>query len=325
MAHHQNAPQLPTDASAAPWRRVADWLRPLAALLLMGIALSFASPHFLTPANLASVAVQASAVAILAVAETLVIIGGHIDLSVGSVLALCAVAAAMLMSNGVGIPLAVAVALMGGLAVGAASGLLIGYGRMPSFIVTLGMMGVARGFALIVTGGVNVFGLPDRFTAFATTTWAAVPLPAVLAGVVALLAHGTLTRTALGRSIYAIGGNAEAARLSGIPVRRVVASLFAISGLLSALSGLALTSRLSIGQPTAGMGYELDAIAAAVIGGASLMGGQGTIPGTLIGAAIMGVLRNGCDLLRVPAFWQQVAIGVIIIAAVFLDQFRRRR
>ena len=325
MTHDRDTPQASTDGAAAPWRRVADWLRPLAALLLMGIALSFASPHFLTPNNLASVAVQASAVAILAVAETLVIIGGHIDLSVGSVLALCAVAAAMLMSNGAGISLAVAVALLGGLAVGAASGALIGYGRMPSFIVTLGMMGVARGFALIITGGVNVFGLPDRFTAFATTTWAAVPLPAVLAGVVALLAHGTLTRTALGRSIYAIGGNAEAARLSGIPVRRVVATLFAISGLLSALSGLALTSRLSIGQPTAGMGYELDAIAAAVIGGASLMGGQGTIPGTLIGAAIMGVLRNGCDLLRVPAFWQQVAIGVIIIAAVFLDQFRRRR
>jgi ribose transport system permease protein len=325
MTQRQQTPQALSEAAAAPWRRIADWLRPLAALVVMVVALSFASPHFLTPNNLASVAVQASAVAILAVAETMVIIGGHIDLSVGSVLALCGVAAAMLMSHGAGIAPSAAVALAGGLAVGTVSGALVGYGRMPSFIVTLGMMGVARGFALIITGGVNVFGLPEEFTGFATARWAAVPLPALLAASVAVLAHVTLTRTALGRSIYAIGGNAEAARLSGIPVRRVVATLFAISGLLSALSGLALTSRLSIGQPTAGMGYELDAIAAAVIGGASLMGGQGTIPGTLIGAAIMGVLRNGCDLLRVPAFWQQVAIGVIIIVAVFLDQFRRRR
>jgi ribose transport system permease protein len=312
-------------AVRATWRRLADWLRPLAALLLMGIALSFASPHFLTSNNLATVAVQAAAVAILAVAETMVIIGGQIDLSVGSVLALCGVAAAMLMSKGAGIAVAVVAALALGLAVGTLSGLLIGFGCMPSFIVTLGMMGVARGFALIITGGVNVFGLPSRFAGFADARWAAVPLPAILAGGVAALAHGVLSRTALGRSVYAIGGNAEAARLSGISVRRVVTALFAISGVLSALAGLALTSRLSIGQPTAGVGYELDAIAAAVIGGASLMGGQGTIAGTLIGAAIMGVLRNGCDLLRVPAFWQQVAIGVIIIAAVFLDQFRRRR
>jgi ribose transport system permease protein len=304
---------------------VADWLRPLAALLVMGIALSLASPHFLTPNNLASVAVQASAVAILAVAETMVIIGGHIDLSVGSVLALCGVAAAMMMSRGAGIAVSCTAALILGLAVGTLSGALIAFGRMPSFIVTLGMMGIARGAALIITQGVNVFGLPPRFATFSVARWAAVPLPALLAAAVAAVAHGILTRTSLGRYVYAIGGNAEAARLSGIPVQRVVTVLFSISGLLSALSGLVLTSRLSIGQPTAGVGYELDAIAAAVIGGASLMGGQGTVPGTLIGAAIMGVLRNGCDLLRVPVFWQQVAIGVIIIGAVFLDQFRRRR
>jgi len=307
------------------WRRLADWLRPLAALLIMGIALSRASPYFLTGNNLASVAVQTSAVAILAVAETLVIVGGHIDLSVGSVLALCGVAAALLMSKGAGIAVSCSAGLALGLAVGVMSGALIAFGRMPSFIVTLGMMGVARGAALIITGGVNVFGVPDRFAAFATARWAAIPVPALLAAAVAVAAHVVLTRTSLGRSIYAIGGNAEAARLSGIPVMRAVTILFAISGLLSALAGLALTSRLSIGQPTAGAGYELDAIAAAVIGGASLMGGQGTVPGTLIGAAIMGVLRNGCDLLRVPVFWQQVAIGVIIIVAVFLDQFRRRR
>lgn len=309
----------------APWRRAAEWVRPLAALLLMGIGLSFASPHFLTAGNLAIIAVQASAVAILAIAETLVIISGNIDLSVGSVLALCGVAAAMLMSKGAGIALSSLLGLTLGLAIGMVSGLLIGYGGMPSFIVTLGMLGIARGFALIITGGVNVFGLPERFADLSVARWAAIPLPALLAGAVAVGAHVALTRTTLGRSVYAIGGNAEAARLSGIPVPRVIAILFGVSGLLSALSGLALTSRLSIGQPTAGVGYELDAIAAAVIGGASLMGGQGTVAGTLIGAAIMGVLRNGCDLLRVPVFWQQVAIGVIIIAAVFLDKFRRRR
>jgi len=324
MARNKDDSGLRASGSAA-WRRVADWLRPLAALLVMGVVLSFASPHFLTPNNLASVAVQASAVAILAVAETMVIIGGHIDLSVGSVLALCGVAAAMIMSRGAGIAVSCMAALILGLAAGALSGVLIAFGRMPSFIVTLGMMGIARGAALIITAGVNVFGLPSRFATFSVARWAAIPLPALLAAAVAAIAHGVLTRTSLGRYIYAIGGNAEAARLSGIPVQRVVTALFGISGLLAALSGLALTSRLSIGQPTAGVGYELDAIAAAVIGGASLMGGQGTVPGTLIGAAIMGVLRNGCDLLRVPVFWQQVAIGVIIIGAVFLDQFRRRR
>ncbi|UCH33019.1 MAG: ABC transporter permease [Armatimonadota bacterium] len=312
-------------APVLAWQRVAEWLRPLAALIVMGVILSFASPHFLTPNNLATVAVQASAVAILAVAETMVIISGNIDLSVGSVLALCGCAAALLMRSGVGIAPSVLLGVALGVGVGTLSGALTAFGRMPSFIVTLGMMGIARGAALIITGGVNVFGVPQRFADLSMARRVGIPLPALLAGAVAVAAHVVLTRTSLGRSIYAIGGNPEAARLSGIPVKRVVTIIFAIAGLLSALAGLALTSRLSIGQPTAGVGYELDAIAAAVIGGASLMGGQGTVAGTLIGALIMAVLRNGCDLLRVPVFWQQVAIGVIIIAAVFLDQFRRRR
>jgi len=306
-------------------QRLADWLGPLVALVVMAGAFAIASPHFLTRNNLSSVAVQASAIAILAVAETLVIIAGGIDLGVGSVLALAGVAAAIAMSGGLAIPLACLAGLGCGLACGLTSGLLSTYGRMPSFIATLGVMGIARGTSLIVSGGENIFGLPGGFTELALVSWAGLPLPALVALAVAGLGHLLLTRTAFGRSVYAIGGNAEAARLSGIPVKRVVTIIFVISGLLAALSGLVLTSRLSIGQPTAGAGYELDAIAAAVIGGASLMGGQGTIPGALIGATIMGVLRNGCDLLHVPPFWQQVAIGVIIISAVFIDQFRRRR
>lgn len=308
------------------WRRVADWVGPLVALLVMGAALSFAARDFLTGDNLANVARQAAVIAILAVAETIVIIGGGIDLSVGSVTALTGVTAAVVMSRGT--PAAIAAACLAGilcgLACGAISGLLTAYGRMPSFIATLGMMGIARGVAFVVTAGQNVT-LPAAFPEFAAAEALGIPVPALVAAVVAVAAHILLSRTVPGRHTYAIGGNAEAARLSGIPVKRVVTILFALSGLLSGIAGLVLTSRLTIGQPTAGQGYELDAIAAAVIGGASLMGGQGTIPGTAVGAAIIGVLRNGLNLLNVEVFWQQVAIGVIIIAAVFFDQFRRRR
>jgi ribose transport system permease protein len=305
---------------------VADWVGPLVALLVMGAALSFAARDFLTGDNLANVARQAAVIAILAVAETIVIIGGGIDLSVGSLTALTGVTAAVLMSSGT--PMAIAAACLAGilcgLACGATSGLLTAYGRMPSFIATLGMMGIARGVAFVVTAGQNVT-LPAAFPEFAAAEALGVPVPALVAAVVAVAAHILLSRTVPGRHTYAIGGNAEAARLSGIPVKRVVTILFALSGLLSGIAGLVLTSRLTIGQPTAGQGYELDAIAAAVIGGASLMGGQGTVPGTVVGAAIIGVLRNGLNLLNVEVFWQQVAIGVIIIAAVFFDQFRRRR
>lgn len=311
-------------AVSVVWRRISDWVGPLVALMVMGAILAFTSPHFLTRGNISSVATQASPIAILAIGETIVIISGGIDLSVGSVLALCGVLAALLMNKGVAIAPACLAAVACGLACGATSGALTAYGKMPSFIATLGMMGIARGAAYIITGGVNV-DLPAAFPEFARARLAGVPLPALAATVVAVAAHVLLALTVLGRRVYAIGGNAEAARLSGIPVKRVVTILFALSGLLCSLAGLVLTSRLGIGQPTAAVGYELDAIAAAVIGGASLMGGQGTIPGTLIGAAIMGVLRNGLNLLNVEVFWQQVAIGVIIIAAVFFDQFRRRR
>jgi len=306
-------------------RPLADWLGPLVILVVMGAGLSAISPYFLRPGNLSAVAVQTSCVAILAVAETLVIIAGGIDLAVGSVLALAGVSAAVLMSGGMPIPLACLVGLVCGLACGLVSGGLVTLGRMPPFIATLGVMGIARGAALISSGGENVTSLPPAFSDLATTSWLGLPLPAGLAVVVAAAAHVMLTRTVLGRNVYAVGGNAEAARLSGVPIRRVLVTLFALSGLLSGAAGLMLTSRLSIGQPTAGMGYELDAIAAAVIGGTSLMGGQGSIPGTILGAAIMGLLRNGCNLLHVPDFWQQVAIGAIIIIAVFCDQFRRRK
>lgn len=306
-------------------RRLADWLGPAVALLAMGVAASLASPHFLTPGNLTTVAVQVSAVAILAVAQTIVIISGGIDLSVGAVLALAGVVAALMMKAGLPIALACGAGLLVGVACGAANGALTALGRMPPFIVTLGMMGMARGAALIITGGTNVFGIPPSFANFATTSWLGLPLPALLAFALAAGTQAMLSRTRLGRHTYAIGGNAEAARLSGVPISRTIIALYALSGLLSAVAGLVLTSRLSIGQPTAGQGYELDAVAAAVIGGASLMGGQGSIIGTILGAGVMGLLRNGCDLLGVESFWQQVAIGAIIIAAVLLDQVRRRK
>jgi len=306
-------------------RRLLDRLGPLLALIVMCVGLSIANRHFSSPENIIMILSQIACVSVLAVGETMVIIAGAIDLSVGSVLALCGVTAALLMTHGANIWLVMVAALAFGGFCGLISGLLSTYGRLPSFIATLGMMGMARGFALILTGGLNVFGLPPQFKSFASTSIAGIPLLVVIAAVVAIIAHIVLSRMAFGRAAYAIGGNAEAARLSGIPVNRAVTAHFVIAGFLSALAGLVLVMRLrESAPPTAGQGYELDAIAASVIGGASLMGGQGGIPGTMVGAAIMGVLRNGCDLMGVSPFWQQVAIGAIIIAAVFYDRLRRR-
>ncbi|MEO0070250.1 MAG: ABC transporter permease, partial [candidate division WOR-3 bacterium] len=260
----------------------------------------------------------------IAVGQTLVIISGGIDLSVGSVMALCAVVAALLMRQGVH-------PLLGGLTgvgiggfCGLVNGLLSTKGRLPPFIATLGMMGIARGAALIISHSRNIFGLPDSFLRLGTERWFGVPVSVILMAIIAAGAHFMLTFTSLGRHIYAIGGNREAARLSAIPVDRSVTLVFVLCGLATGFAGMIEAAWISIGQPTGGQMYELQSIAATVIGGASLMGGEGTVFGTVIGAFIMLVIRNGCDLRNVPFEYQQVAIGAIVIVAVFYDQWRRR-
>ena len=301
-------------------------LAPLLSLFLLAALLAWLSPYFFTLENLLAIGLQMSVVAIMALGQVPIIIAGGIDLSAGSVLGLSGVVACMLLHNGQPFGLALLAALLRGIACGALNGFFITRGKLPPFIATLGMMGIARGLALIITGGVPIFGLPESFATLGGGRFLQVlPLPVMITLVVGGLTHFALEHTRLGRHAFAIGGNAEAARLAGVAVNRSKQILYVFCGALSGLAGLILASRLNSGQPTAGTGYELDVIAACVIGGASLSGGTGTVGGALIGALIMGVLRNGCNLLDISAFWQQVAIGAIIIVAVFIDQTRRAR
>lgn len=308
--------------AVSPWRRwgtsYRQVLAPLSFLVLLGLFLSTQTPAFLTWSNLRTVAIQTVAVAILAIGETVVIISGGIDLSVGAVLALSGVTAVYAMRE-IGAPAWAGVAV--GLATGALCGLFNGLVttrlRMPAFVVTLGMLGMASGAALLISGGVSLTGIAPGFERLGKewSLW-------VLLGV-AVFFHLLLSFTKLGRYCYAIGGNAEAARLSGVSLVRYQSTYFVLCGLCAGLAGVLQASRATVAQPTAGKGWELDAIAAAVIGGTSLMGGQGSVVGTLLGAFLMAIIRNGCNLLNVEVEWQQVLIGAMVIVAVFYDRWQR--
>lgn len=303
----------------------ARQLGTLSGLFGLCVVLWALTPHFLTVSNLLNVAEQAAIIAIVAVGMTFVIITGGIDLSVGSVLAFAGVVMASTLHAGVPVPVALAVALGTGLFCGLLNGALITLGRLPPFIATLGMMSVARGTALMFTEGRPVSGFAGGFRSLATDEVLGIPVSVIIMVGVYVVAHFVLTRTKLGRYTYAIGGNEEAALLSGVNVRLYKAAVYGIAGMLSGLAAVILTARLNSAQPIAGMMYELDAIAATVIGGTSLLGGEGTVVGTLIGALIMAVLRNGLNILGVSSFVQQVVIGSVIIAAVLIDMWLKRR
>jgi len=294
------------------------------ALAGLSAALWALTPHFLTVSNLLNIAEQTSINAIVAVGMTYVIVSGGIDLSVGSIVALSGVVLGVALQGGLAPPFAIALALGAGIACGLFNGALVSVGRLPPFIVTLGTMSIARGAALMITEGRPVSGFEPGFRSIATGDVMGLPAPIVATILVYLVAHAVLTRTTFGRYVYAIGGNEEATRLSGVAVRRHKAIVYGVSGLASALAAVLLTARLNSAQPIAGMMYELDAIAATVIGGTSLIGGQGTLAGTLVGALIMGVLRNGLNLLGVSSFLQQVVIGAVIIGAVLVDTVLKR-
>jgi len=282
------------------------------------------TPHFLTVSNLLNVTQQTSINAIVAVGMTFVIISGGIDLSVGSIVALSGVALGALLQSGQPLAVALAAALAVGLACGLLNGALVSVGGLPPFIATLGMMSVARGAALVFTEGRPVSGFDEGFRSIATGSVGFVPAPVVVMIAVYVVAHVVLTRTTFGRYVYAIGGNEEATRLSGVAVRFHKTMIYGVSGLMSAVAAIVLTARLNSAQPIAGTMYELDAIAATVIGGTSLMGGEGTLAGTLVGALIMGVLRNGLNLLGVSSFLQQIVIGGVIVGAVLVDTVLKR-
>ncbi|MEV6172644.1 substrate-binding domain-containing protein [Streptomyces sp. NPDC051954] len=296
----------------------------LTALIVLVIAMSALSGDFLTTDNLLNVGVQAAVTAILAFGVTFVIVSAGIDLSVGSVAALSAtVLAWSATSEGVPVVLAVLMAIATGIACGLVNGFLISYGKLPPFIATLAMLSVARGLSLVISQG-SPIAFPDSVSHLGDTLGGWLPVPVLVMIVMGLITAFVLGRTYIGRSMYAIGGNEEAARLSGLRVKKQKLAIYAFSGLFAAAAGIVLASRLSSAQPQAAQGYELDAIAAVVIGGASLAGGTGKASGTLIGALILAVLRNGLNLLSVSAFWQQVVIGVVIALAVLLDTVRRK-
>ncbi|WP_405481066.1 substrate-binding domain-containing protein [Streptomyces sp. NBC_00009] len=311
-------------AGAGGLRRVLLDNGALSALVVLVIAMSLLSGDFLTTQNLLNVGVQAAVTAILAFGVTFVIVSAGIDLSVGSVAALSAtVLAWAATSEGVPVWIAVILAVVTGIACGFVNGALISYGKLPPFIATLAMLSVGRGLSLVISQG-SPIPFPSSVSRVGDTLGGWLPVPVLVMVVMGLITALILGRTFIGRSMFAIGGNEEAARLSGLRVKRQKVVIYALSGLFAAVAGIVLASRLTSAQPQAAQGYELDAIAAVVIGGASLSGGVGKASGTFIGALILAVLRNGLNLLSVSAFWQQVVIGVVIALAVLLDTVRRK-
>ncbi|HEV7823971.1 MAG TPA: ABC transporter permease [Mycobacteriales bacterium] len=296
----------------------------LVVLLVLFGGLTLLSDQFLTGANLANLARQVAIFGIIAIGQLLVILTAGIDLSVGSVLGLAGCVSAELLVHGVPIPLAVLGGLLTGVVCGLVNGVLVAYAKLPPFIVTLGMLGIARGVVLVFTDASTIQPLPESFTRIANGSLLGVPNLLWLFLAVAAVTAFVLRRTTFGRYVYAIGSNPESARLAGVPVRTVLVTVYVISGLLAAVGGILFTSRLGAGIPTAGTGYELNAIAACVIGGASLFGAKGGAFGAAAGALIVATLNNGGNLLEVNAFYLQIIIGLLILVAVFFDQWQGR-
>ncbi|NMB00048.1 MAG: ribose ABC transporter permease [Firmicutes bacterium] len=292
----------------------------LLVLIVMVLLASMLSDRFLTTANLINVMRQVAINAILAAGMTIVIISGGIDLSIGSVVAISGALGAGVMASGQGWFVGVLVTLMIGLLFGITNGLFIAYGQLPPFIVTLATMALARGFTQVYTGGRAIAVSNATFQWFGHGYIGTIPVPVIIMIFVYVLAYIFFKHMKLGRLVYAVGGNEQACRMAGIRVNRVKVAIFGINGLLAGLVGVILTARLFSAQPTAGVSYEMDAIAAVILGGTSLAGGRGNIGGTIIGALIIGVLGNVFNLLDVSPFYQDVAKGLVILVAVLLDR-----
>jgi len=299
-------------------------LLPFFTLIALFVGLSVASPHFLTTANLGSVIRQTAVLNIMALGMTMIIIAGGIDLSVGAILALSGLLGCMVMTSGYPIWMGLGAGVLVGAACGLANGVMTAKLRINPFIVTLGTMGIYRGISLILSGGLGVHSLPKGFSYLGEGSVLGIPFVLLVLLVCGAAVHVLLEHTRMGRYAFAIGSNPDAAFYAGIPVAFHTSAIYAAGGLLAGLAGMIEASRLMTGQPTAGQGYELQAIAAVVIGGGSLRGGAGSVVGTLIGAFIMGLLSNGSDLLGISPYVQQALIGAVIILAVLLDELRKR-
>jgi ribose/xylose/arabinose/galactoside ABC-type transport system permease subunit len=317
-------------------RRLVVWLRrlrqrqstlsTLIPLVLLWIALTIASPYFLTFDNAVNVLLNAAPLALIAGGMTLTLIAAEIDLSVGSVVALVGSLAALLSVNfGAPWPIVLIGAIGAGAVVGVVNGWFTTRLGMPSFVATLAMLGIARGVALLITQGKPIYGLPDTIAWLGQGELWIVPVPIVLAALILAALHFALSRTRFGLNVYAVGGNPEAARLSGVDVPGVKMAVLVLSAVLASVGGLILAARLNAGSGTVGADLLLDAIAAVVIGGTSLLGGVGRITGTVLGVLLIASIRNGLVLLNVSAFWQQVAIGGLILLAVSVDYLAKGR
>jgi ribose transport system permease protein len=295
----------------------------VAGLLIMVVVFASLSDVFLTQRNIVNILQQSSINGCIAIGMTLVIISGGIDLSVGPAAALAAIVSATLLMAGYPVPLIILSALAVGLLCGMLNGVLIAYAGLQPFIVTLGTLSLFRAFALIYTGGNPVLSLPKEFRQIFTSELFGLPVPVVVVALLAIAATVLLKKTPLGEYILAVGGNEEAARVSGVPIERTKVITYMISGGLASLAAIILIARLGAAEPTLGNLWELEAIAAAAIGGASLMGGKGSIFGTILGAIVLGAMRNGLTLLNVQAFYQLLATGIIIILAMLVDRLAR--
>ena len=295
-------------------------------LVLVATIFTLLSDRFLTISNLTNIALQTSIVAIATIGMTLTMITAGIDLSVGSIAALSgALVAGFMTRNNISMPLAIALGIAIGSSLGAINGILTVYGKLPPFVSTLAMLGVARGFTLVYTEGRPISGLDETFTCLGSGHLGPVPMPVVIWVAILLILFFILKYTKFGLYMYAIGGNEETARLAGIPTNRIKVIVYALSGALASVTGILLTARLWSAQPQMAAGLELDAIAASVLGGVSLFGGVGSVVGASIGALIVGMLGNGLNLLRVPSYYQQVIKGVVFILAVIFDMYAKKQ
>lgn len=300
----------------------------LVAAVLLGLVIAFAiaAPNFVSSNNMLTLLESVAVIAVLAIGQTFVIITAGIDLSQGAVIGLTGVLGAAAMgTGGLGdISIGIVVALLLGLVVGLVNGLLTAYTKVPAFIVTLGTLSIVSGAALLITGGQPIYQLPAAFNAFGTGALGVFPNIILVSIVLAAIGQVALGRTRFGRSVYAIGSNGRAAALSGLPVQRITVIVYAMSGVLSATGGVLLTAYVNSALPTAGQNYELDSIAAVVIGGGSLFGGQGTVWASMLGVLLIGVLNNGTDLIGLSNYAQTVILGCVVIGAVYVDSFRKR-
>lgn len=301
-------------------------LESLIVLLVLVTLMTLLSPYFLSVNNFMNILLATSTIGVLAIAATYVLSSGGLDLSLGSVLGLSGVVGAAVAVNlGLPWPIAVLATIGAGALAGFTNGIIITRAFVPAFIVTLGMLGVGRGLALVISNGRVIYGLPAEMVFLGQGRPLGIPMPVVILVATAVVMHILLAYTRYGRHTLAIGDSENAARTAGINIERHRLSLYTLSGALAGLAGLLFATRVNSGDPTAGVSYELTAITAAIIGGTNLFGGRGSILGTMIGALIMGVLQNGLNLMAVQSYYQQMAIGAVLVLAVFIDQWQVRK